>query len=484
MLLVLSAVASAGVLFLNHGRGSGSQVAYATFPGVNGKIAFTSERDGNREIYSMNADGSSQTRLTNALSTDQEPDLSPDGTKIAYICNSNAICVMNSDGSGSTQIVSSGVNDNPSWSPDGTKIAFDRLVSGVDKIHVVNANGSGDISLAGSSGLKDHDPDWSPDGTKIAFSIAGAIDIMNSDGSGATLLTNGQNPSWSPDGTKIAFTNNGNIATIKLDGTGLAQITTTGLDSWPSWSPDGTKIVFNRFVSGTVQNYQIYTINADGSSGGTATKLSIGSNLDRFPDFGPLPSSQQQQVTLTVNSKDTSGNPITGYWTVLYDGSNGSVQRTSFTPATFTLTAGLPYQIGMGNYGSYYFDHWEDNLSTTNPRSISLSTNTVLTAVYRTSPLPPPPSNTYTLAVQSVDTAGNAINGYWTVLYDGTNGNVLKTSFTPAFFSLNSGQQYRIGMGNYGSYYFDHWEDNLSTTNSRSVSITGDTTLTAVYRIG
>ncbi|HET7639362.1 MAG TPA: hypothetical protein VFK47_11550, partial [Ktedonobacteraceae bacterium] len=266
----------------------------------------------------MNADGSSQTRLTNALSTDQEPDLSPDGTKIAYICNSNAICVMNSDGSGSTQIVSSGVNDNPSWSPDGTKIAFDRLVSGVDKIHVVNANGSGDISLAGSSGLKDHDPDWSPDGTKIAFSIAGAIDIMNSDGSGATLLTNGQNPSWSPDGTKIAFTNNGNIATIKLDGTGLAQITTTGLDSWPSWSPDGTKIVFNRFVSGTVQNYQIYTINADGSSGGTATKLSIGSNLDRFPDFGPLPSSQQQQVTLTVNSKDTSGNPITGYWTVLY----------------------------------------------------------------------------------------------------------------------------------------------------------------------
>ena len=338
MLLVLSAVASAGVLFLNHGRGSGSQVAYATFPGVNGKIAFTSERDGNREIYSMNADGSSQTRLTNALSTDQEPDLSPDGTKIAYICNSNAICVMNSDGSGSTQIVSSGVNDNPSWSPDGTK---------------------------------------------IAFSIAGAIDIMNSDGSGATLLTNGQNPSWSPDGTKIAFTNNGNIATIKLDGTGLAQITTTGLDSWPSWSPDGTKIVFNRFVSGTVQNYQIYTINADGSSGGTATKLSIGSNLDRFPDFGPLPSSQQQQVTLTVNSKDTSGNPITGYWTVLYDGSNGSVQRTGFTPATFTLTAGLPYQIGMGNYGSYYFDHWEDNLSTTNSRSVSITGDTTLTAVYR-----------------------------------------------------------------------------------------------------
>src|SRR2546426_159580 len=72
-MLALSVMASGGIL-LNHG-GSGVQKAYATFPGINGKIAFTSERDGNREIYAMNPDGSSQTRLTSTpSSTDQEPD--------------------------------------------------------------------------------------------------------------------------------------------------------------------------------------------------------------------------------------------------------------------------------------------------------------------------------------------------------------------------------------------------------------------------
>jgi Tol biopolymer transport system component len=475
-------MASAGGLFLDRGKIGNSQMAYATFPNVNGKIAFTSQRDGNREIYSMNADGSNQIRLThNPSFSDEAPDWSPDGKKIAYVCNNTAVCVMNADGTGSVQIVSSNVNSNPAWSPDGKKIAFDRLYNGVDKIHVVNADGSGDTALAGSSGLKDHDPDWSPDGTKIAFSLPGGIDIMNSDGTGAVFLTSGQNPSWSPDGTRIAFASNGNIATIRLDGSGLVQITSTGLDDWPSWSPDGTKLVFDRYVPGTVESFQTYIINADGSSGGTATKLSIGSNIDRFPDFGPLPQSQQQQVTLTVNSKDTSGNTISGYWTVLYDGNNGSVQKTGFTPAIFTLTAGLPYQIGVGNYGSYYFDHWEDNNSANNPRTVSFGANAVLTAVYRTTPLPPPPPNTYTLTVRSVDATGNTITGYWTVLYD-ANGSILKTGFTPAYFGLNSGQQYRIGMGNYGSYYFDHWQDSISGTNPRNISINGDTSLTAVYR--
>jgi Tol biopolymer transport system component len=52
-----------------------NQFAFATFPGENGKIAFTSTRDGNEEIYVMNAaDGSNQTRLTNNTDVDQFPD--------------------------------------------------------------------------------------------------------------------------------------------------------------------------------------------------------------------------------------------------------------------------------------------------------------------------------------------------------------------------------------------------------------------------
>ena len=47
--------------------------AHAAFPGANGKIAFTSTRDGNDEIYTMNADGTGQTRITNNAASDAAP---------------------------------------------------------------------------------------------------------------------------------------------------------------------------------------------------------------------------------------------------------------------------------------------------------------------------------------------------------------------------------------------------------------------------
>jgi glucose/arabinose dehydrogenase len=216
------------------------------------------------------------------------------------------------------------------------------------------------------------------------------------------------------------------------------------------------------------------------SDGGAATHtiLTPSTNTTYTENYNLVIPPPTATSTLTINSMDMTSNPMTGYWTVLYD-ANGNVLKTGFTPVTFTLNAGQQYRIGMGNYGAYYFDHWQDNNATTNPRSVSISSNTQLTAVYRTTSSPSPTSM---LTVRSVDATGNPITGYWTVLYDGSNGSVLKTGFTPASFTLNSGQQYRIGMGNYGAYYFDHWQDNNATTNPRSVSINADTTLTGVYR--
>ncbi len=75
---------------------------------ANGKIAFTSTRDGNREIYTMNADGTNQVRLTNNNIIDDHPKWSPDGKKIAFLSQNSsgafAIFVMNHDGSGKTEI--------------------------------------------------------------------------------------------------------------------------------------------------------------------------------------------------------------------------------------------------------------------------------------------------------------------------------------------------------------------------------------------
>src|SRR5437016_3611984 len=101
--------------------------AHAAFPGKNGKIAFTSLRTGNYDIYTMNADGSDVTALTNDAAADFLPAWSADGEKIVFESNrggTNGIWVMNADGSGKAQVTAFANAGFPAWSPDGKKIAF------------------------------------------------------------------------------------------------------------------------------------------------------------------------------------------------------------------------------------------------------------------------------------------------------------------------------------------------------------------------
>ncbi len=103
------------------------------------KIVFvsSSSRYAGSQLSSMNVDGSDVVRLTNfqGLSGDLTPAVSPDGTRIAFRCDLNTICVMSADGSNITRVIS---GRGPAFSPDGRRIAFvcERTIC------VANADGS------------------------------------------------------------------------------------------------------------------------------------------------------------------------------------------------------------------------------------------------------------------------------------------------------------------------------------------------------
>jgi dipeptidyl aminopeptidase/acylaminoacyl peptidase len=170
-------------------------------------------RDGNSEIYSMNAaDGSGAKRLTNDAATDVDPDWSPLGTSIAFSSSRDGdyeIWSMNTDGTVPTQLTKNTVCDfSPRWSPDARKIAFEEgpQCTGPNEIESMNTDGSGIVDLSNDAS-NDVDPAWSPDGTKIAFASNrdGDYEIwsMNANGSSPVKLTTRtttgrgkRNPDW------------------------------------------------------------------------------------------------------------------------------------------------------------------------------------------------------------------------------------------------------------------------------------------------
>ena len=112
------------------------------------KLAFEAYRDGQAEVYVMNATGSAVTRLTNNSAFDGTPAWSPDGSKIAFTSKrtgSYQVWVMNADGTDPHALTNYPNAYDPAWSPDGSQIAFDADADGdgYEELWVMNADGSG-----------------------------------------------------------------------------------------------------------------------------------------------------------------------------------------------------------------------------------------------------------------------------------------------------------------------------------------------------
>ncbi len=137
------------------------------------QIAFASNRDNTErqigtDIYAIDADGSNLTRLTQTLSdTESDPAWSPDGSRIAFTSNrggNNDIFVMNADGTGQVNLSNSfGADQSPSWSADGTQIAFATYRNSKWEIYVMNASdGSQQQPRDDGSSNSSISPAWSP----------------------------------------------------------------------------------------------------------------------------------------------------------------------------------------------------------------------------------------------------------------------------------------------------------------------------------
>ena len=175
------------------------------------RIAFSSSKDGNAEIYVMDRDGSRVERLTD------HP----------------------------------GIDVSPTWSPTGREIAFTSDRSGSPQVYVMDADGLNltRISLRGSYNAE---PSWSPsmEFSEIAYAsrIRGAVfDIVILD-----LLTKqirqitnqrglNESPSWAPNGRHLAFAStragDSQIFTVNRDGSNIRQLTFEGMSTTPSWGP-------------------------------------------------------------------------------------------------------------------------------------------------------------------------------------------------------------------------------------------------------
>ena len=226
---------------------------------VEGKIVFTSMRDGEKAIYVMGGDGGSQSKVAEG----SYPAWHPDGQTISFLYEGD-LWVTDLNGSNRQNLTNGRIDLNScvptSWSPDGRQIAYWGNSDQGYGVYAIGTNG-GNEQIVEAGWTRDGRVSWSPDGTSIAYSEMRQLDppfkrfgsdifVVNANGSTRVNLTVNPAPmnisaSWSPDGKKIAYVASPkpflwlpphNIHVMNADGTNPVMLTQE--ERWAyEWNP-------------------------------------------------------------------------------------------------------------------------------------------------------------------------------------------------------------------------------------------------------
>ncbi|MBZ5605413.1 MAG: hypothetical protein LAO79_24205 [Acidobacteriia bacterium] len=247
------------------------------------KIYFVSDRTGNKEIWSMDYDGSNQSQITRYKSISTMPAVSPDGKMVAfttYAQGNPKIMIYSTESLRRVPFYNpvSSVVETPEFTPDGRRMLFSATIDGWTQICEANVDGSDmrRISHVRSVEVSSKVNPKNPSQVVYISGKSGHQQLwkMNIDGGDQEMITSGEgdvaNPSWSPNGQFLAFAwtrgyeiGGFNIFVMDVAKRVPVQLThVNGRNENPWWAPDGVHLVFTTKRGSATQ---VYTMLADGT---------------------------------------------------------------------------------------------------------------------------------------------------------------------------------------------------------------------------